>query len=97
MIRLKQLILYPSLILLSIGLWVFLWLEGVLNGLEGEAMRWRYLVRGELISTAPIVYVDMDADAVSYIGAPPWETSHAAGSSCLSASAWMKHSKRAAI
>ena len=73
MIRLKQLILYPSLILLSIGLWVFLWLEGVLNGLEGEAMRWRYLVRGELISTAPIVYVDMDADAVSYIGAPPWD------------------------
>ena len=72
-IRLKQLILYAGLILLSIGLWVFLWLEGVLNGLEGEAMRWRYLVRGELISTAPIVYVDMDADAVSYIGAPPWD------------------------
>ena len=71
--RLKQLISYFGLIGLSIGLWVFLWSEGVLDGFEQEAMRWRYLVRGELPSTAPIMYVDLDADAVSYIGARPWD------------------------
>ena len=71
--RLKQLISYFGLIGLSIGLWLFLWSEGVLDGFEQEAMRWRYSVRGEQSSTAPIVYVDLDADAVSYIGARPWD------------------------
>ena len=71
--RLKQLISYCGLIGASIGVWAFLWSEGVLDGLEQEAMRWRYLVRGELSSTAPIIYVDLDADAVSYIGARPWD------------------------
>lgn len=71
--RLKQLIYYFGLILVSIGCWVSLWSEGVLDGFEQEAMRWRYLVRGERSSTAPIVYVDLDADAVSYIGARPWD------------------------
>ncbi len=71
--RLKQLISYFCLIGASIGLWLFLWSEGVLDGFEQEAMRWRYLMRGELPSTAPIMYVDLDADAVSYIGARPWD------------------------
>jgi adenylate cyclase len=71
--RLQQLISYIGLIGVSIGLWVFLWSEGVLDGLEQEAMRWRYLVRGEQPSTAPIVYVDLDADAVAAIGARPWD------------------------
>ena len=71
--RLKQLISYCGLIGASIGVWVFLWSEGVLDGLEQEAMRWRYEVRGELSSTAQIIYVDLDADTVSYIGARPWD------------------------
>ncbi|MFQ3243089.1 MAG: adenylate cyclase [Lentimonas sp.] len=71
--RLKQLISYLGLIGVSIGVWVFIWSEGVLDGFEQEAMRWRYLVRGEQQSTAPIVYVDLDADAVSKIGARPWD------------------------
>ncbi len=71
--RLKQLIFYFGLIVVSIGLWMFLWSEGVLDGFEQEAMRWRYLVRGEQQSTAPIVYVDLDADTVSSIGDRPWD------------------------
>ena len=71
--RLKQLIKYFGLIVASVGVWIFLWSEGVLDGIEQEAMSWRYLVRGERPSSAPIVYVDLDADTVAYMGARPWD------------------------
>ena len=71
--RLKQFISYFALILASIACWGFLSAKGVLDGVELESMRWRYLVRGERASTAPIVYVDLDADAVAYMGARPWD------------------------
>lgn len=71
--RLKQFISYFALILASIGCWIFLSAKGVLDGVELESMRWRYLLRGERASTAPIVYVDLDADAVHYMGARPWD------------------------
>jgi len=71
--RLKQLITYFGLIAASMGAWIFLWSAGVLDGFEQEAMRWRYLVRGERPSSAPIVYVDLDADTVAYMGARPWD------------------------
>jgi len=48
-------------------------LSGALGGVEQEALRWRYLARGELPSTAPIVYVDLDVDTVSYMGSRPWD------------------------
>lgn len=71
--RLKQLISYISIIGVSIGFWIVLSHEGWLNGLEQEVMRWRYQVRGEQVSSAPIVYVDLDADSVAEIGARPWD------------------------
>jgi adenylate cyclase len=69
----KQFLLYFLLIVVSIGLWVSLTVSGALDGIEEETLRWRYLARGELESTAPIVFVDLDADAVSYMGARPWD------------------------
>ena len=47
--------------------------SGVLDGIEEETLRWRYLVRGELKSKAPIIYVDLDAETVSYMGDRPWD------------------------
>lgn len=54
-------------------MWVLLWGSGLLDGLEQETMRWRYLVRGEQQSSAQIVYVDLDAEAIAAIGAMPWD------------------------
>ncbi len=69
----KQLLLYLGLIVLSAGLWLLLSLSGVLDGVEQETLRWRYLARGEVESEAPIVYVDLDAETVSYMGDRPWD------------------------
>lgn len=69
----KQLFIYLGLIVLSVALWLLLLLSGVLDGIEQETLRWRYLARGELVSSAPIVYVDLDAETVSYMGARPWD------------------------
>ncbi|WPJ97962.1 adenylate/guanylate cyclase domain-containing protein [Coraliomargarita algicola] len=69
----KQLLMSLGLIALSVTIWLLLMLSGVLNGLEQETLRWRYLARGELESTAPIVYVDLDAETVSYMGDRPWD------------------------
>lgn len=71
--RLKQFITYVSLILGSVGVWILSASLGFLDGLEGETIRWRYLMRGPLPSTAPIIYVDLDAEATSYIGDRPWD------------------------
>lgn len=46
---------------------------GVLDGVEQETLRWRYLARGEVDSGAPVVYVDLDAETVSYMGDRPWD------------------------
>ncbi len=73
MSRLKHSLIYTTLILASIGLWQFAHDRGLLDGVEQEALRWRYLVRGELQSSAPIVYVDLDAGAVAMIGDKPWD------------------------
>jgi len=54
-------------------LWAVLWISGLLNGLEQEALRWRYLARGEVASTAPILHVDIDAQSVAMIGDRPWD------------------------
>jgi len=69
----KQLFIYLGLIVLSVVLWLVLSLSGLLDGIEQETLRWRYLARGELKSTAPIVYVDLDAETVSYMGDRPWD------------------------
>jgi adenylate cyclase len=71
--RLKQLFPYAGLIAVSLVFWIALWSVGLLDGLEKEVMRWRYLARGELQSTAPIVFVDLDAETVSSIGDRPWD------------------------
>lgn len=54
-------------------MWLLLALWGVLDNFEQETIRWRYLVRGELESNAPIVYVDLDAETISYMGDRPWD------------------------
>lgn len=69
----KQSFLYSGLILLSVLFWSLLHWSGVLAGLEEETLRWRYLMRGEIESTAPIVFVDLDAETVSYMGGRPWD------------------------
>ena len=69
----KQLLMYFLLIAVSIGFWITLTVAGFLNGIEEETLRWRYLVRGQQESTAPIVYVDLDAETISYMGDRPWD------------------------
>lgn len=69
----KQLFSYGGLIAVALGFWITVWSVGLLDGLEQEAMRWRYLARGERQSTAPVVYVDLDAETVSSIGDRPWD------------------------
>lgn len=59
--------------MLSAGFWLLLALLGALDGIEQETLRWRYLARGEVDSGAPIVYVDLDAETVSYMGDRPWD------------------------
>ncbi len=71
--RLKHYFYYVALVVGSISLWGVLWDSGLLDGLEQEAMRWRYRVRGERESSAPIVHVDLDAEAIAQIGAMPWD------------------------
>lgn len=46
---------------------------GFIEGFEQEALRWRYLVRGEMSSEAPVVFVDLDPLAVAKIGDKPWD------------------------
>ncbi|MDQ8193571.1 adenylate/guanylate cyclase domain-containing protein [Coraliomargarita sp. SDUM461004] len=69
----KQLLVSLGLILLSLLIWLLVMLSGFLDGVEQETLRWRYLARGELSSQAPIVYVDLDAETVSYMGDRPWD------------------------
>ena len=64
---------YLSLITLTVLIWLFLTFSGALDGIEEETLRWRYLVRGEPGSEAPIIYVDLDAQTVSYMGDRPWD------------------------
>lgn len=71
--RLKLQFTYIGLIVVSLGLWFALWSVGLLGGLEQEALRWRYLARGRLVSSAPVVFVDLDAETVSSIGDRPWD------------------------
>jgi len=71
--RIQHNVAYVSLVVGLIVAWLFLSVLGLLDGLEQEAMRWRYLLRGEKTSSAPIVYVDLDAESVASIGARPWD------------------------
>ena len=48
-------------------------MSGFLDGIDQEALRWRYLARGEVKTDARIVYVDLDAETVSYMGDRPWD------------------------
>lgn len=73
MSRSRQFIIYVALIALSALSWILLAASGLLDGLENEASRWRYLVRGEIASTAPIVFVDVDSRAVAKMGDKPWD------------------------
>ena len=69
----KQFFSYVGLIAVALGFWITVWSLGLLDGFEQEAMRWRYLARGELESTAPVVYVDLDVETISKIGDRPWD------------------------
>lgn len=60
------------LIFASIIFWLLLDRGGALDGLKHEAMTWRYLLRGKKVSTAPIVYVNLDSETISAIGDKPW-------------------------
>jgi len=69
----KQSFIYVGLILFSVFAWLLFWLSGTLGGIEQETLRWRYMARGELESKAPIIYVDLDVETVSYMGDRPWD------------------------
>jgi adenylate cyclase len=71
--RVRQLIAYAALGFLSIALWIAVSVSGLLDGLEGEALRWRYLARGELASDAPIVFVNLDPKTIAKMGDRPWD------------------------
>lgn len=64
---------YVLLIAATIGVWCLLVSTQVIDGLEDQTLRWRYQARGELKSDAHIVYVDLDAETVSYMGDRPWD------------------------
>lgn len=69
----RQSLVYGLLITLTIVTWVLLVSTQTIDGLEGETLRWRYQARGELESSAPIVYVDLDVETISYMGDRPWD------------------------
>jgi adenylate cyclase len=69
----KQFIYYLLGIFIPVGIWLLIAISGALSGIEQEAIRWRYLFRGELKSTAPIHFVDLDAATISYMGDRPWD------------------------
>lgn len=71
--RKHYLISYLLLSVLSIALWQGLSFKGLLEGLEQEALRWSYNVRGEQIAEEPITFVDVDAYAIAQIGDKPWD------------------------
>lgn len=73
MSRSKQFITYVALIAMSIALWVSLSISGALDGFEQETLRWRYLVRGEVASAAPVVFVNVDPNTVAKMGDKPWD------------------------
>ncbi len=73
MSRSRQLIAYAALITISAVIWLSLSAAGLLDGLEEEALRWRYLLRGEKASSAPIVFVNIDPKTVGRIGDKPWD------------------------
>ncbi|RPG86768.1 MAG: adenylate/guanylate cyclase domain-containing protein [Coraliomargarita sp. TMED73] len=64
---------YLLISVLSIMLWLGLSWYGFLDGLDQEALRWSYLVRGEKPAEDPVVFVDLDAYAISQIGDKPWD------------------------
>ncbi|MGB0744724.1 MAG: CHASE2 domain-containing protein, partial [Opitutales bacterium] len=73
MSRTRQLVTYATLIVLSACIWIFSSLFGLLDGVEQEALRWRYLVRGEMPSKAPIKFVNVDPLTVAKMGDKPWD------------------------
>lgn len=71
--RSRQYLIYAALITMSAALWIALSAFGLLDGLEDEALRWRYQMRGEEPSGAPIVFVNVDPQTVAKMGDKPWD------------------------
>lgn len=65
--------IYAGLAAMSALFWATLSLAGFLDGLEREALRWRYLLRGEQVSEAPVVFVNVDPQTVAKMGDKPWD------------------------
>jgi adenylate cyclase len=64
---------YLAIFLACAGIWSGLALAGLIDGFRQEALRWRYLARGERASDAPLVFVDLDVPTTSRIGNRPWD------------------------
>lgn len=73
MSRIRQYILYSALTILSALLWICLSYFDIIEGFEEEALRWRYLVRGEVEAESPVVFVNVDAQTIAKIGDKPWD------------------------
>lgn len=58
---------------MSALLWISLSYFGFMDGIEQEALRWRYQVRGEVPSEAPVVFVNIDERTIGKIGEKPWD------------------------
>lgn len=58
---------------MSSAVWIVLGVSGLLDGFEQETLRWRYLARGQLDAGSQVVYVDLDAETISYMGDRPWD------------------------
>lgn len=72
MSRIQQIFAYLALIVASVALWCALSATDWLDGLEQEALRWRYLARGEMDSQSPVVFVNVDPRTVARMGDKPW-------------------------
>ncbi len=61
------------LLLLTIpALWCGLAHFGVLNVLENQTLKLRYLFRGEIAAPVKVMYVDVDTRAIQELGERPW-------------------------
>jgi len=68
-----QYLIYAALIVLAAALWSALSAIGLLDDAENEALRWRYLFRGEQPATTRVVFVNIDPLTLVKIGARPWD------------------------
>ncbi len=57
-------------------LWAFLSHQGYLTVLDNLMLDYRFRARGEITAPVPVIYVDIDSEAIEELGNFPWPRSH---------------------